>query len=138
MEDWWGEIWKITEGVIQKNGKLLYKMCLGTDDGSTVEDYNSDGTGYIDSGVTLPGTISQLYIKKMQLVPHLGLVPTNEAGGSSSTYYCDGCWSNSSVVGFARFGSNPVDGLLVGPFSFLVHVPVSHSYWNFGVALSYL
>lgn len=21
MEDWWGEIWKITEGVIQKNGQ---------------------------------------------------------------------------------------------------------------------
>ncbi len=64
MEDWWGEIWKFTEGIIQKNGKLLYKMCLGTSDGSTVEDYNSDGTGYIDSGVTLPETISQLYIKK--------------------------------------------------------------------------
>ena len=138
MEDWWGEIWKFTEGVIQKNGKLLYKMCLGTDDGSTVEDYNSDGTGYIDSGVTLPGTISQLYIKKMQLVPHLGLVPTNEAGGSSSTYYCDGCWSNSSVVGFARFGGDPFDGSLCGPFAFTVNDPVSLSLWDYGVALSYL
>lgn len=138
IENWWGNIWKFTNGVIQKNGKLLYKMCEGTNDGSTVENYNTTGDGYIDSGVTLPGTISQLYIKKMQLVPHLGLVPTNEAGGSSSTYYCDGMWSNSSVVGFARFGSNPVGGLLVGPFSFDVNIPVSHSNWHSGVALSYL
>ena len=138
MEDWWGEIWKFTEGIIQKNGKLLYKMCLGTSDGSTVEDYNSDGTGYIDSGVTLSGTITELYIKKMQLVPHLGLVPTAESGGSSSTYYCDGMWSNSSNVGFARFGSDPSDGFLVGPFSFSVNNPVSRSHWHSGVALSYL
>jgi hypothetical protein len=137
MEDWWGEIWKFTEGIIQKNGKLLYKMCLGTDDGSTVEDYNIDGTGYIDSGVTLSGTISQLYIKTMKLVPHIGLVPTADAGGSSSTSYCDGMWSNSSVAGFARFGGDPYDGLLVGPFSFNVDLAVSHSNWHYGVALSY-
>lgn len=138
MEDWWGEIWKFTEGIIQKNGKLLYKMCLGTHDGSTVEDYNSDGTGYIDSGVTLTGTISQLYIKKMQLVPHLGLIPTAESGGSSSTGYCDGLWSNSSLIGFARFGGDPSHSLLCGAFAFTVHLAVSHSSWDFGVALSYL
>ena len=137
MEDWWGEIWKFTEGVIQKNGKLLYKMCLGTDDGSTVEDYNADGTGYIDSGVTISGTVSELYIKEMKLVPHLGLVPMATSGGSSSTYYCDGMWSNSTVVGFARFGGSPGDGLLCGAFAFAVDNPVSHSNWYYGVALSY-
>ena len=138
MEDWWGEIWKFTEGIIQSGGKLLYKMCEGTQDGSTVSDYNSDGTGYIDSGVTLSGTITELYIKKMQLVPHLGLVPTGESGGSSSTYYCDGMWSNSTVVGFARFGGIPTNGFLCGCFAFLVATPVSHSDWGYGVALSYL
>ena len=83
-------------------------------------------------------TITELYIKKMQLVPHLGLVPTGESGGSSSTYYCDGMWSNSTVVGFARFGGDPYDGFLCGCFAFTVYTPVSHSYWSYGVALSYL
>ena len=137
IQNWWGNIWKITNGIIQKNGKLLYKMCRGQHDGSTVNDYNTTGDGYIDSGVTLPGTVSQLYIKKMQLVPGLGLVPTNESGGSSSTYYCDGCWSNASLIGFARFGGTPDDGLLVGAFAFTVDSVVSHSNWAYGVSLSY-
>lgn len=137
IENWWGNIWKFTNGVIQKQGKLLYKMCEGTLDGSTVQNYNSDGTGYIDSGVVASGTITEQYIKKMTLVPHLGLVPNNESGGSSSTYFCDGWWSNSSVIGFARFGCLPFDGLLVGAFAFTVTVAVSYSFWSSGVSLNY-
>ena len=137
IENWWGNIWKITKGIIQKNGKLLYKMCKGQHDGSTVNDYNTTGDGYIDSGVVLPGTISQLNIKKMKLVPKLGLVPTAESGGSTSTYYCDGCWSNDTLIGFARFGSHPNDGLLVGAFAFSVGNVVSHASWSCGVSLSY-
>lgn len=137
IENWWGNIWKITNGCIQKAGKLLYKMCEGTGDGSTVENYNTDGTGYIDSDVTLSGTVSELYIKKMKVVPGLGLVPTAESGGSSATYYCDGLWSDSTVVGFARFGNYPGYGLLVGAFTFNVSTAVSHSVWSCGVSLSY-
>ena len=137
IENWWGNIWKITNGIIQKNGKLLYKMCEGTHDGSTVQDYNTTGDGYIDSGVTLPGTVSQLYIKRMELVPGLGLVPTADAGGTSTTFYCDGCWSNASLIGFARFGGNPADGFLVGAFAFTVTAVVSLSSWVYGVSLSY-
>jgi len=137
IENWWGNIWKITNGCIQKNGKMLYKMCEGTSDGSTVEEYNSTGDGYIDSGVTNSGTITEQYIKSMKLVPHIGLVPQNDSGGSSATYFCDGWWSNSTVVGFARFGCYPDYGLLVGAFAFAVHIAVSHSVWGFGVSLSY-
>ena len=137
IENWWGNIWKITNGVIQSAGKLLYKMCKSTQDGSTASDYNTTGSGYIESGVVATGTITEQYIKKMNLVPGLGLVPTNTAGGSSSTYFCDGWWSNSSVVGFARFGCHPVVGLLVGAFAFGVASAVSLSVWSFGVSLSY-
>ena len=138
MENWWGNIWKITNGLIQSGGKLYYKMCPSMQDGSTVTGYQQTAaTGYIDSGVTLSGTISELYIKEMQVVPHLGLVPTAASGGSSSTHYCDSMWSNSSVVGFARFGSTPSDGLLVGAFSLAVSNAVSNSGWVCGAALSY-
>ena len=137
IENWWGNIWKITNGCIQKNGKLLYKMCEGTSDGSTVQDYNSTGDGYIDSGVVANGTVTEQYIKKMTLVPGIGLVPNNDSGGSSSTYFCDGWWSNSTVVGFARFGCQPANGLLVGAFAFTVSAAVSHSLWYSGVSLSF-
>lgn len=137
IENWWGNIWKITQGCIQVNGTLKYKMCEGTHDGSTVEDYNLTGEGYISSGVTNTGTVTEQYIKTMQLVPGIGLVPKNETGGSSSTYWCDGWWQNTGVVGFARFGGIPVDGLLTGAFAFTVNYAVSDSTWYYGVSLSY-
>ena len=112
-------------------------MCEGTLDGSSVENYNTDGTGYIDSGVTASGTVSECYIKRMVLVPGIGLVPTADGGGSSSTYFCDGWWSNSTVIGFARFGSSPANGFLLGAFAFIVSVAVSYSSWYCGVSLSY-
>lgn len=39
--------------------------------------------------------------------------------------------------GFARFGSNPNNGFLVGAFALNVNNAVSNSNWNYGVALSY-
>ena len=138
IENWWGNIWKITNGLLQSGGKLYYKMCEGFGDGSTIQDYQQTSvTGYIDSGVTNSGTVTECYIKEMAVVEGLGLIPKSTAGGSSSTYYPDGFWSNSGVLGFARFGSNSGLGLLNGAFAFLVDVAVSDSHWADGVALSY-
>ena len=138
IENWWGNIWKITNGLLQSGGKLYYKMCEGTHDGSTVVGYQQTSVaGYIDSGVTNAGTVSECYQRDMVLVPGLGLVPKSTGGGSSSTYFGDGLWSNSSVLGFARFGSNPYDGLLVGAFALTLHDAVSYSHWTYGVSLSY-
>ena len=41
------------------------------------------------------------------------------------------------MYGFARFGSNPANGLLVGAFAFNVNNVVSYSNWNYGVSLRY-
>ena len=138
IENWWGNIWLITNGVLQSSGKLYYKMCEGTADGSTIQDYQQTSVvGYIDSGVTNAGTVTECYIKEMALVPKLGLVPKSTSGGSSSTYFADGFWSNAGVLGFARFGSCSCDGLLDGAFTLYVYDVVSYSYWNFGASLSY-
>lgn len=135
IENWWGNIWKITNGLIQKSGKLYAKMTYGTQDGSTSNGYNNTGNGYIDTGVTLSGT-SGGYISGVTHVPPLGIIPT-VVSGSSTTYQCDGCWWNTSVTGFARFGGYPAYGSLVGAFALAVHNASSDSDWDYGVALSY-
>jgi hypothetical protein len=136
IENWWGNLWKLTNGLVAKYGKLFYKMCEGQWDGSTADDYSEAGTGYIDSGVTLSGT-SGSCIKTMKLVPGVGLVP-KDISGSNSTYYCDGCWFNASVSPlFARFGGNSNNGLLCGAFCCNVYTYLSHSGWHCGVSLSY-
>ena len=139
IDNFWGNVWELTVGCIQKNGKLLYKMTPNTYDGSTANDYNTDGTGYLDSGVNVgTGTISQTYIKNMQCVPKIGLVPCEFTGASATTYYCDGFWT-TNVVGYLRSGggSNSGDGLLYGLFAFAVDSVASSSGWLSGASLSY-
>ena len=136
IENWWGNIWKLTNGLFALYGKMVYKMCEGTWDGSTVEEYNTNGNGYIDSGVTISGN-SGSCIKKMKLVPGIGLVPS-EITGSNSTYYCDGGYFNLSASPlFARFGAASSNGLNCGAFACAVGSYLGPSLWNFGVALSY-
>lgn len=136
IENWWGNIWKLTNGLFALYGKMVYKLCEGTSDGSTVEEYNTNGNGYIDSGVTIAGTSGNC-IKKMKLVPGVGLVPA-DITGSNSTYYCDGAWFNLSASPlFARFGGNSYGGLRYGAFACNVTDYLGASVWHCGVALSY-
>lgn len=138
IDNFWGNVWELTVGCIQKNGKLLYKMTPNTYDGSTATSYNNDGTGYIDSGVTCGQSASGQYIKGMTLVPKIGLVPSEYSGASQTTYYCDGFWT-ANVVGFLRSGgcSGSGGGFLSGLFAFGVYYVASHSDWAFGASLSY-
>ena len=137
IENWWGNVWKLTNGLFANYGKLLYKMVGDSQlDGSTVTNYNETGNGYIDSGVTISGS-SGGCIKTMKLVPGLGLVPASVTG-SNSTYYCDGGWFNvSATTLFARFGADSSDGLHCGAFACTLSIYLSNSWWFYGVSLSY-
>ena len=135
-ENPWGNIWKITQGLIQSGGTLYLKLTPNTNDGTTVDDYlQTSVDGYLDTGITLSGT-SGGYISGVELAADSGLLPS-VVSGSSSTYFPDGTWWDTSIVGFARFGSLPAFGLLVGAFAFSVNNAVSYSYWHSGVSLSY-
>ena len=81
IENYWANVWKLTNGLIAKYGKLYYKMCEGQSDGSTTDDYNTDGTGYIDSNVTPAGT-SGSCIKAAKLIPGVGLAPYDISGSN--------------------------------------------------------
>lgn len=135
MENFWGNVWKIENGIIQKNNKLYLKLTPNTNDGTIATAYNTDGTNYIDTGITLSGT-SGGYISGVTMVEGYGILP-DTVSGSSSTHLPDGCWWNGSVVGFARFGATSAAGLLCGVFALTVDSAVSHSAWTFGVSLSY-
>lgn len=135
MENFWGNVWKIENGIIQKNNKLYLKLTPNTNDGTTATAYNTDGTNYIDTGITLSGT-SGGYISGITMVEGYGILP-DTVSGSSSTHLPDGCWWSSSVVGFARFGAYSYNGLLCGVFALGVIDAVSDSVWSYGVSLSY-
>ena len=133
MEGWWGGQWRRTAGFVKVNAAEKIKLTYGQQDGSTVDGYNTDGSGYIDIGVT-PGGSSGGYISEMAFNEYGGFPKT--MSGSATTHYCDACWFNNSAITYALFGGGSDVGLFCGA---AVHLDYSSGlvYWDFGAAVSY-
>lgn len=133
IENWWGNQWRRIAGWINSKGTQKIKMTYGQSDGSTVDGYNTDGSGYISIGCTPSGT-SGGYISKMTVTKN-GLIPTT-ASGSATTYYTDGLWFDNSQVDYAIVVGDSGIGLLVGALCSYLAAMVSHAGWNVGAAVS--
>lgn len=84
IENYWGNQLRYTAGVISGNGVVKLKLTHGTLDGSTVEGYNGNGSGYKSiSGLST----SAGYISKMKFTDNI-MFPS-EAKASVTTKYCD-------------------------------------------------
>ena len=133
IENWWGNQWRRIAGWINNKGTQMIKLTYGQSDGSTIDGYNMDGSGYINIGCTPSGTNGG-YASKMTVTKN-GLIPTT-ASGSATTYYTDGLWFNNSQVDYAIVGGGSSDGLLVGALSSNLCTPASTASWNVGAAVS--
>ncbi len=134
MENWWGNLWRRTAGWILNNGVQKVKLTRGTKDGTTANDYNLDGAGYLSpSGTTISGS-SGGYIKSMKAELY-GRLPF-DLNGSSSTYEPDSMWFNASDVRYAFVGGYYDDDLAAGSFCVLLGTDASASHSGVGAALS--
>jgi hypothetical protein len=98
----WGAGWR------GDNGK--YYMTYDdfkANDLTTLTESNADVVG------TYPTTLTGLYIKRADLWG----VPTNDRGGSSSTYYCDAAWSATGTSRVAFLGGDSDNGSSNGGFA---------------------
>ena len=114
-------------------------------DGSTVQNYNSTADGYINTGITVPSGMSSSYFVDVANSKYGFAIPTDltkykgdtgTAGGSSTTYYCDGGWSAGGVCALLS-GGDVSNGAASGLFCFCVGNAPSHAAWNFGASLSF-
>lgn len=135
MENYYGNQWRRTAGLILANGIAKIKLSPSTKDGSSATNYNTDGTGYIEIPNSTPTGTSSGYIKDM-LYTALGMFPT-VVTGSSSTYYTDGCWFDITIIAFALFGGAKQHSRLCGALSMNAD-NVSTATWDtIGTSLSY-
>ena len=134
MEHLWGNAWRPVAGWIDDMGTQKVKMTYGHNDGSTVEGYNLDGTGYIPIANSTPSGTYGGYTSKMLIKQH-GLIPI-KANGSATTYYSDGLWFNNSQISYALVGGNSSDGSPVGAFSLSFDFTVSFAHPNIGASIS--
>ena len=134
MENFWGNQWRRYAGHICASGVEKVKLTYGTKDGSTATVYNTDGTGYLETGLTAHTGSNGGYCNKMRFSAY-GM--TGEAAsGTSSTYYCDGLWFNDSTTTYASRGGSCHDGADVGAFcSHLAH-SAGYTYWYIGASVS--
>ena len=132
MENPWGNLWRRIAGLINANGTVKLKLTYGKQDGSTVEGYNTTGSGYINHG-TMAGT-SGGYTSHMNIT-NRGITPET-ISGSDSTYYCDGAWFNNGQVDYALGGGRWNNGLHVGCLCVGLAGAVSDSDAERGSALS--
>lgn len=132
MENPWGNLWRRIAGLINANGTVKLKLTYGKQDGSTVEGYNTTGSGYINHG-TMAGT-SGGYTSHMNIT-NRGITPET-ISGSDSTYYCDGAWLNNGQVDYALVGGSWYLGLHVGCLCVDLATAVSYANASLGAALS--
>lgn len=135
MENYYGNQWRRTVGLILANGTARVKLSPSVKDGSSATNYNTDGTGYIEIPNSTPSGTSGGYIKDM-LYTALGMFPTSITG-SSSTYYPDGCWFDIAIIAFALFGGGLDNGRHCGAFSVILDVGAGLAGWSIGASLSY-
>ena len=126
MENFWGNQWRRTAGIILANGITKAKL---------IPPYNTDGSGYKTISSVAPSGTSGGYIKDI-IFTNDGFAP-HVASGSESTYYCDGLWYNNEITSFALFGGTLYCGRHCG--SLCVNLPYAPSAadWRFGASSSY-
>lgn len=123
IEGLWGNMYERVCGFICDKGTYKIKLTYGQSDGSTVDGYNTDGTGYINTGIT-PGDIDNTFISKYIFLNSGCILPT-EANGSSSTYYCDAIQTNSSLSdGYVSIGGCVLTGRMAGLFQAWTDAPI--------------
>lgn len=124
IENWWGNAWDRIAGCMYVGGKIKTKM---------TPPYNTTGDGYNDTGVAMSGT-SGGYISETKMTDQ-GRLPV-KMSGSQTTYTCDGGWYNAGQVDYALVGGACSNGFYVGASALVLHILVSHTYWDIGASLS--
>nr|WP_308496100.1 hypothetical protein [uncultured Agathobacter sp.] len=135
MENYYGNQWRRTVGLILANGIVKVKLSPSTKDGSSATNYNTDGTGYIEIPNSTPSGASGGYIKDV-LYTALGMFPISITG-SSSTYYPDSCQFNIAIIALALFGGNSSNSRFCGAFCINEDNVIDAAWWSVGASLSY-
>lgn len=136
MENLWGNQWRRMVGLVLENTEYKVKLSPSMIDGSEVDNYNTDGEGYIVVDAPGPSGERGGYIETMAFTDY-GVFPSAMTG-SSSTYYCDANWFTvSSGAKIPWVGSDMTYDKKSGAFCIATSDGPNSNWWAIGAALSY-
>ena len=134
MENQWGNQWRRLCGLILDTNVWKYKLTKSTADGSTVSDYNTDGTGYLTNNDTAP--VSN-YCRKMTFTNN-GAFYDKETSSSSTVGYKDYFYVNASSQRYAfRGGRCTTAATVCGTFYLDLDDGAAGTAWSIGASVSY-
>ena len=111
-------------------------MTKSTIDGSTTDDYNITGAGYIPLNDVPAASGTSGGYASQSVENEYGRFNT-VMSGSATTYLCDGGWYNNSGTMYPSRGGASSHGALCGVSCFSSGSAASYAYWHLGAALSY-
>lgn len=135
QENFWGNQWHRTAGLVMIDYTLKYKLTRGTEDGSEAMDYvvsntSADYAGY-KTAHTAPSTNN--YVSAMQF--NAEMFGPQAVDGSAATYWCD-YWYQANGCRFALRGGSSNYSANAGAFFFNLGNTASVAYWSLGAAPS--
>lgn len=133
MENFFGNLWRRVRGLININGTYRIKMTYDQTDGSSVDGYNTDGSGYINAGAI--GTTAAWVYPKHNIVRE-NCILAHTQGGSETTYIPDGTYLAASGTFYAVVGGYWGTAGLDGAFCVDLSYAVSATGASIGAALS--
>lgn len=133
MENFFGNLWRRVRGLININGTYRIKMTYDQTDGSSVDGYNTDGSGYINAGA-IGATAAWVYPKHN--IVRESCILAHTQGGSETTYIPDGTNLAASGTFYALVGGHWNAAGLGGAFCVNLINAVSDTNPNRGAALS--
>ncbi len=139
IENFWGNVGNTMVGIVINNGVMKIKMTYGTQDGSTGNGYNTDGTGYItmdpstymNTGVVNDGDfISETYTDQYG-------TRVKAHNGTQNTYECDNYWdAENDVISMGVHGGESGGGFRNGVGTMSMRCPLNGTALNLGASLS--
>lgn len=132
MENPWGNQWRRYAGHMLVNHVHKIKMTRGRQDGTTADDYNITGDGYLVGATALS---ANGYIKCMSFDANTFVTKVVD-GGSSSTFWADYFWQSGDTRYALRGGACGYSVGYVGPFCVALDDTPSSADWGVGAALS--
>lgn len=130
-ENFFGNVWRITDGVIFKGTTNNKTMWYSTNPAS----YNNDATGYTNSGIVTASAVG--YGRKLRNT-NKGFIITDVTGGNSNAGTTDYYYTSTTDNTMALVGGDFAVGLVAGPLAlYVAYAAASYATGTLGCGVSF-
>jgi hypothetical protein len=135
LMNWYGKQWQFWGETIFNGGSFKVAFDAAQHYAVASGSFSGAPSEWITVDTGTPKTASGNFITEIAGNRYLPFVPTKIAGGSASTYYCDGEWADTGARCCSSGAALSNDQGTAGLFALSVKEELTDSYWRIGARL---